>query len=420
MDLDQFIDERARDLHIVQDSGETEESWVSRVIYSVIGVMSSSCLWNNDDLEIDEIYHESTRKNVIRSKTRRLNEENMIITQGVSDVYWKRFVKQLWYAYYSKYSAYIKNFYPYWFDKLIKQEYADIPNPIEEQKDTYDVFQAPRGGNWEDLISEILDIYIQTGSFYKRNYYLAPAKRRSITMSENISLERGVFPGEFLERLLSVSGLGYWQSGTFSANPDNNFETLFDLQNVSYELYYQHLESRFEQEAKICKELYDDSKYLRTEPDSQIWGTYWMPSFRPREDGLLLGRYGYAGKERYYLFRREGKSYAVLDLSEFETNPIFRRPRNGSREYIRIACAILAHRGVLPNVHAKIGTGTVEIKFGYLLPPSELSFLKLYSWPSKGFKTVGQNYNRRIAKELYPPFRDYLKKLGYKVIETIR
>ncbi len=414
IDLDQFIEDRSAQLHIGQDSLETKEAWISRVVYSVIGVMASTCLWNKYDYAIDEIYHEKNRKSVIHNITPIVDSGTKEDSPHVSDVYWKRFVKRLWYAYYLKYESSIRDYYPSDVDNLIKNDYSDSTFVAEEHEESSDVCENPQGGNWEDFLKEILDVYIQTGSFYKRNYYLAPARRRSIILDDNIRLERGISPGE----LFNVSGLGNWRIGAFSANSDENYETLYDLQTDSYSQYYQELEEQFELRGESRDSIPDDSVYLRIEPMRRsTWGQYWL-TLAPNGRELSLGRFGNRGKERYYLFKRMGDHYKILFLKEFETNPDYRRPRNGSREYIRVASAILAHRGTLPIVRVKIGTNTAELEFGYLLPPAELSFFKLYSWPSKGFKKVGQNFNRRIAKELYPSYKNHLLKLGYRVDET--
>lgn len=400
--LTDLINSRAEELHIFQEDGETEESWTSRVVYSIIGVMASACLWNKYDPTIDEVYSQQSRESALRPRE---NDADSM----VSDVYWKRFVKKLCYAYYMQYESALKDYFPGDVENLIKQVYSGAPSQTAEPSEEQDVCDYSKFGNWDDYINEILDLYIQTGSYYKKNYYLAPALRRTINLSQDVQLIRGISPGE----LFHVSGLGNWRFVQKKTNAVINFEKLYDLQQESYAEYYQHLETRFDAEGEYG-DLPDAAKFLRMQPRSiKRWGPYWLDSPDLRDQKLSLGRFGNRGQERYFLFRREGNRHKILSLSSYETNPEHRRPRNGSREYIRIASALLTNRGTLPEIRVTIGSSTVSLDFGYLLPPAELSFIKLYSWSEEGFKKVGQNYRRRVSKELYPPIEAYLERLGY-------
>lgn len=437
--LDIFIKTVAQRLGVEQDSGEQTESWGARVVFSAVGLMSSACLWDKETLVYDDA------GNLIANYCKSVGEKDFI---GVSKVYWKRYAKKLLYAYCSKFPV-GKNFpgnVDVDIEKLISSVYIrDMQNPMKEHDDEGDGKESiPKKTNWEDLLHEMLDLYIQTGVYYNKDYWVGPSIPRRMFFGKNekgqdVYLERGFMPRSLGDGGVNsaginergrqncyktpfVSGLGMWTNDKATPKPNDAFDfaEVFGLQSESFLKLYEELERRFQQGAEVNGDILNDLRYLRTSPEkSKMWGAYWLYR-EPKEKSNFLGlaRYGNQGAERYFLYRRDGKKLYRLDLRDYETNPDFSRPYRGSREYIRIALALLAKRGTLPPIRATLREHSVDVRLGYLLPPQEHSFFKLYSWPLNGFTTVGQNWDRKIARDLYRPFKAYWERLGFTVEET--
>jgi hypothetical protein len=68
--------------------------------------------------------------------------------------------------------------------------------------------------------------------------------------------------------------------------------------------------------------------------------------------------------------------------------------------------------GTLPPIEYYEDGALVHIHLNYLLPPRELEFLKLYSWPGK-CTSLPCDFDRKLSKEVFKAIKEILLSEGY-------
>ena len=84
-----------------------------------------------------------------------------------------------------------------------------------------------------------------------------------------------------------------------------------------------------------------------------------------------------------------------------------------SFNYSSLANACLAAYGKLPPIEYAADGDLIHVRQGYLLPPRELNFLKLYSWPET-FISEKRDFNRKLTLEVFDAIKSVLTDEGYK------
>ena len=133
---------------------------------------------------------------------------------------------------------------------------------------------------------------------------------------------------------------------------------------------------------------------------------------------VSLARYSEPNK-LFAFYRYHDGQYQQKPIPEWRLRDWFSNSASNYGEYRRIAIALLKQYGTLPEIKAKTLGNLMEIKVGYRLPPSEEEFFKLYSWPvSYDFSpSFPQVFTRKMAKQIYPMFKQTLELLGYCFVE---
>ena len=73
---------------------------------------------------------------------------------------------------------------------------------------------------------------------------------------------------------------------------------------------------------------------------------------------------------------------------------------------------LLQEREQLPSIKYRINHSLVTVRPGYLLPPPELRFFKLYSWPIN-INEFDDPFNRIMQVDVFLGFKAYLESRGY-------
>lgn len=259
--------------------------------------------------------------------------------------------------------------------------------------------------NQTGLIDDIYDTYLRTGHFYHTPYRISPAAP-AMAVHQNCVLHRGAAP----DAELFMSGLGFY---TVRRNQSlSPVSAMFDLQTQTFAEYLDELVGGGEWETV---RLSEDVEYLRIDPP--YTREYWRQV--PIRDGrITLIRYGEPIKI-YAFCRYENGTFLQKAIPYWRLrNDHSQNPEN-QEEYRRIAVALLMRHGTLPPIHVKVGKELVEISVGYRLPPTEEAFFKLYSWPNS-YDITPQSpkvFTRKMAKAVYPVFREHLESLGYRFVE---
>ena len=200
--------------------------------------------------------------------------------------------------------------------------------------------------------------------------------------------------GAPLNQRVCVSGLGTYQlAGT---NSDSSAALMFGLQRISLAEQWEQLTSNLE--LRDFNNL-EQVEFLRTEPDFKRG--YFKP--QPDTDGKIsLMRTTMQATPLYYLYRLENGKIFAAQLPSWRT---------GNSEYRRISNAIIHNRGTLTSAVFHIDGEIVSLHLQYLYPPSELNFLKLYSWPG------ANDFNYILSSPVFHAVRSELERIGYTFTE---
>ena len=247
----------------------------------------------------------------------------------------------------------------------------------------------------DDLVNEIYEIYSSMGYLYHSPNRIAPAAFSSCKCND-IALTRGVSPGD----KLFMSGLG-----SYDIVRDNK-----DMltPNLMFVLPKQTLIESWELLIKAISWKEDTitqrKEFLRITPPFNRG--YWKEG--PDLNGeTSLFRVGSPGGYIYYLYRFEGDKCFISQISEWLTT---------GYEYRKISNWLLASRKQLPPIDFCIKNDLVTLKLNYLLPPKEMDFLKLYTWPINFYK-LPSDFNRICTKNVFYALKDTLEHIGYQFKE---
>ena len=247
--------------------------------------------------------------------------------------------------------------------------------------------------NETDLIKETIGIFKSTGVVYHRSKRLAPSMKREASAGK-VLFQRGIA----IDSISRVSGIGFYSEQSEEPGPDE-VKAMFGLQGETLQALWDNTLSA----ASWGKDdTYEENiQYLRLEPP--FTDGYWVS--KPYTDGRVsIRRSGMKGSRRYYLYRASRSAMEISPLPEWQT---------ASGNYRTLAGACLAAYGVLPPIEYAADGDLIHVRQGYLLPPRELNFLKLYSWPET-FISEKRDFNRKLTLEVFDAIKSVLTDEGYK------
>ena len=118
-------------------------------------------------------------------------------------------------------------------------------------------------------------------------------------------------------------------------------------------------------------------------------------------------RTGLKGSQLYYLYKLEDEKIMRSQLPQWQVE---------NYNYRSLANACLYQKGVLPPCTYHCDGEVVYLNFGYLPPPAELYFWKLYTWPSS-MVTIPSDFNRICTRTVFNIIKKIMQKQGYEFIE---
>ena len=248
----------------------------------------------------------------------------------------------------------------------------------------------------EEFADEIYEIFENTGSVLH-----SPMR---VTPSEEKNVQRGkmqLLRSPKLNRNTVFSGLGAYII-------DNNCDNFDDYS--AFGINKRTLDEIYDHEISICEfrkiDNQNDAEYLRLTPpfSKGYWQNY------PDKDGdISLMRINTSSNNRiYYFYKNDGNHMNVFQIPKWKTE---------GHAYRNISVPILHNRGSLqPIEYSESGT-IVKVKLNYLIPPAELNFFILYSWPST-YKISKFYFKRIMIKCVFEEFKSALEKKGYEFIQV--
>ena len=245
----------------------------------------------------------------------------------------------------------------------------------------------------EELEDEIADQFLSTGVVYHRPNRIVPSMKHEEPFGD-ILFQRGIA----LDSISCVSGIGFYSKQYGAKNPDR-IKAMFGLEQENVQALWRITLSSASWKSNLSFE--QNTEYLRLkQPFSQ---GYWVN--KPDTTGTVsILRTGMKGSQLYYLYRYSGTTIEVSPLPQWQVE---------SCNYGLLACACLSTCGTLPPIEYFEDGALVHVYMNYLLPPRELEFLKLYSWPEI-CTSLPCNFRRKLSIEVFTVIKNVLSDEGYE------
>lgn len=267
----------------------------------------------------------------------------------------------------------IKNIY-----HCYKEMYPEIDNVLKCSED--------------ELADEIYDVFSKTGVIYHLPHKISRAMYSEAGYG-TILFQRGMAFG-LIER---VSGLGVYSK----IKPDTNtidIRRMFGLNELSLNEVWSSIISRARWIPMSVKS--QEIEFLRIDPPFSLG--YWTkePASGAKYSMLrLTNEYS----KLYYLYKKDHKGIKASQLMNWQTS---------DRSYLFLSNACLSSYGKLAPIRYRHDGALVLITLDYLLPPRELNFLKLYSWPVE-FETGKLDFRRSCTSIVFQAIKEILASQGY-------
>ena len=264
---------------------------------------------------------------------------------------------------------------------------------ISDFKKMYPEITPEIASDEDRFAEELYDIFIKTGCIYHEPNRIVQSAPNSGVLGE-VVLTRGYE----LQKKQRISGLGTYVVGEASRN---DFFSFYQLDNHSILRRWDYFTE------SLSWINFDDSgkvEYLRM--NAPYTRGYWVD--KPYNNGVIsVLRTTGDGTRLYYFYKVSNGELKVSPIPQWMTE---------DSEYRTISNSCLAHYGELPPTKYYYDGEIVHLRFQYLLPPSELNLIKLYSWPEQ-MLIIPSDFKRICNTAVFIGIKDLLSRLGYEFVE---
>ena len=252
----------------------------------------------------------------------------------------------------------------------------------------------------------IYDIFLKTGCIYHEPFRIR-ASAPCCATERSIRFERGM-P---LNRYQYISGLGaYTEVGKMPAFAGCLSPSVSDMFGLPSDTLLEQWNALVSTARWQRLEDINGVQYLRENPPFQFG--YWINVPDIQSGEISVCRTGQPGNYTFYLYQARDKKIMVSSLPEsFVIDPHF-----GATTYRIANCSLAAHHCLPATTYQKDGS-IVKLFIQYILPPPELYFLKLYSWPLEFSKTFG-DFRRVVSVSVFEAIKSALESIGYTFVEV--
>lgn len=247
----------------------------------------------------------------------------------------------------------------------------------------------------KELENEIAEQFLNSGVVYHCPNRIAPAMRHEEAFG-NVLFQRGIA----LDNITGVSGIGFYsKQDKYKVVDIEKIKEMFDLEYENLQTLWDITLSNALWKKNFALE--QDTEYLRLKPPFSQG--YWVN--KPDTTGeISILRTGMKGSQLYYLYHYSDLTIEVSPLPMWQVE---------SYNYRSLACACLLKRGTLPPIEYFKEGELVHIRMNYLLPPRELEFLKLYSWPET-CTSFPCDFRRKLSTEVFTAIKNIISDEGYQ------
>lgn len=254
--------------------------------------------------------------------------------------------------------------------------------------------------NDNTLPDELYSLFLNNGCIYHEPNRIRPCVRR-IGQGRKCAFMRG----QAVAENKWISGSGCYRLLKENEKQEEgsvSFEEMFSLQTHNLLDSWENVISnvRF---ASVNTEI--GFEYLRTKGPYK--NGYWVNT--PDASGIIsIARTTLEGKRIYYLYKQENDEIQFSQLPEWMTDDY---------NYRSIAISCLYARETLPPTEYHIDGPIVTLQIGYLFAPSELNFIKLYSWPT-AYRDFPHDFRRVMSIDVFEELKYCLNRRGYRFKEV--
>jgi len=254
----------------------------------------------------------------------------------------------------------------------------------------------------DGLCEEIYDTYLKSGCLYHTAYRIS-ASAPCMARQNGIQFERGM-P---LDRSQYISGLGSYLPLNCAAEKGRVYSSaseMFALQGKTL--------------SEVWTELISEAKWIPLHTSETIEYFHKKVSYSrwrktPEQDQpMSIARIGKPGNYLYYLYRIQEGQILGSQLPQWLVDD----PFYGSSAYFTVSNACLAVSSCVPTINYKTDGAIVQVKFQYLLPPAEMNWVRLYSWPG-AFFNFPNNFTRIFNTDVFQAIKAVLEQMGYQFTE---
>jgi hypothetical protein len=258
----------------------------------------------------------------------------------------------------------------------------------------------------DKLANYIYDLYLTSGFMYHipdRVIPLSPVKGR---IDKTLICIRG----QVFDEYVSMSGLGFYQVLSDAGDLKNSAQTIFQLPDISLTDEWKDLLDLISHWEKL--ESPDDYEYLNTTNFSN-GRAYFMQTLNHNvEYSLARTKIAMQGGARiYYLIHNVGKQTFMGQIPQWISDKgMYRHFSN---------CILYNLRKLPPSTFHEDGS-LVKLNLGYLYPPEELNFLRLYSWPGSWYPDrpyVDNFFDRVLTSQFFTHYKTMMEARGYRFIK---
>lgn len=253
--------------------------------------------------------------------------------------------------------------------------------------------------NSKELEDEISELFSKTGIVYHRPIRVSPSMRHE-EHCKGIVFQRGIA----IDHISCVSGIGFYAKGNGETDL-KGVKTMFGLeQDPLSEVWRKTLSNAVWVRSEVLESRVE---YLRLKPPYS--NGYWES--KPDTTGSVsMLRTGEKGSYLYYLYRFIDKTLEISPLPGWKVEDY---------QYRSLSCACLSIYGTLPPIDYVTDGKLVHLRLNYLLPPPEMWFLKLYSWP-EACRVLPCDFRRKLSSEVFEVIKEILSSEGYVLKEGMK
>lgn len=271
-----------------------------------------------------------------------------------------------------------------------------VKNILSSYREMYPEVADELPSSSQQLEDELANIFLNTGVAYHCPYRIAPSIRREESIG-NICFQRGILPND----IKCVSGVGFY-SIQDESNHRGNIRLMFGLEEQNLSFLWETAQSSASWKAGSKFDM--TTEYLRTSPP--FFDGYWTHTPDTTGRSSIL-RTGMKGTPLYYLYKYMEGRMEISQLPQWQVE---------GNNYLTLANACLSSHGALPPIEYTHDGEIAHIRLNYLLPPKELEFLKLYSWPST-YSSLPCNFKRKCSSTIFRAIKNILTEEGYLIKE---